>query len=65
MWKEEESGAELVRTSRFREITASQAGVLAVGCPFCKVMLQDEAAAANANIQTLDIAEIIASKLKT
>ncbi len=63
LWKEEEHGDELVRSNRFREVQNTQAGVLAVGCPFCKVMFQDEAAAAHAAVQTLDIAEIIANRL--
>jgi Fe-S oxidoreductase len=64
MWKEEEQGIELVRSSRFREAQSTGAGMLAVGCPFCKVMFSDEAAAVNSPIQTLDIAEILLNQLE-
>jgi len=64
MWKEEEHGSELVRSNRFHEVKATGADTLALGCPFCKVMFSDEAAALNSPIQALDIAEIIASQLE-
>ncbi len=43
-WKEEEAGAERISDNRYREAEeAGRAGenkVLAVGCPFCKSMLE-------------------------
>jgi Fe-S oxidoreductase len=41
MWKEEEHGTTNVNKTRFAEAKATGAGALAVGCPFCMVMLTD------------------------
>ena len=41
MWKEEEHGSENVNVNRFREAKATGAGTVAVGCPFCAVMMRD------------------------
>jgi len=65
MWKEEEHGDERVSTSRFREAQATGAEALAVGCPFCMVMLTDAGKDANSTLKVLDVAEIIAEKLKS
>jgi Fe-S oxidoreductase len=64
MWKEEENGAARVNETRFEE--AAQAGVqtLAVGCPFCMVMLNDAKNAASSEMQVLDVAEIVAAALE-
>ncbi len=40
------------------------AGTLAVGCPFCMVMLTDAAKADGESVKMLDVAEIVAEKLK-
>ncbi|MCI0521625.1 MAG: (Fe-S)-binding protein [Chloroflexi bacterium] len=63
MWKEEEHGSARVNETRFQE--AAQAGVqtLAVGCPFCMVMLNDAKNAAASEMQVLDVAEIVAAAL--
>ncbi len=65
MWKEEEHGAEGVNQNRMREAIASGASsganTLAVGCPFCMVMLTDASKAAGDQMQVLDIAEIVAA----
>ena len=63
MWKEEEPGDERVSTNRFREAQATGADALAVGCPFCMVMLTDAGKDANSALKVLDIAEIVAEKL--
>ncbi len=63
MWKEEESGQEGVNANRFREAAATQADVLAVGCPFCMVMMNDAAKDAGSAMPVQDIAEIIAARL--
>jgi Fe-S oxidoreductase len=64
MWKEEEEGSERVNANRFREAQATGASSLAVGCPFCMIMLTDAAKAENSDMQVLDIAEIVASQLE-
>ncbi len=63
MWKEEEQGDERVNANRFREAQATGADVLAVGCPFCMIMLTDAKKAAASEMEVLDIAELIAARL--
>jgi Fe-S oxidoreductase len=64
MWKEEEHGSERVNANRFREVEATGADVLAVGCPFCMIMLTDAKKAANSEMQVLDIAELVVARLE-
>jgi Fe-S oxidoreductase len=63
MWKEEEEGAERVSVNRFREAQETGAAALAVGCPFCMVMLTDAQKQASSELQVLDVAEIVANAL--
>ena len=64
-WKEEERGTERISENRFREVQATLADarvekVLAVGCPFCKSMLQSTPAAGeDASIVVKDVAELL------
>ena len=64
MWKEEEHGWERVNANRFREAEATGADVLAVGCPFCMIMLTDAKKAINSEMQVLDIAELVTARLE-
>jgi Fe-S oxidoreductase len=64
MWKEEEHGTAAVNKTRFTEAKATQAGTLAVACPFCLVMMTDAAKADGEQVRVLDVAEIVAGKLK-
>ena len=64
MWKEEEHGDERVNASRFKEAQATGADTLAVGCPFCMVMLNDAKKDSEADMQVLDVAEIVAQALE-
>jgi Fe-S oxidoreductase len=64
MWKEEEEGIERVNTNRFREAQTSGADTLAVGCPFCMIMLNDAKKDAASEMQVLDIAEIVLERIK-
>jgi Fe-S oxidoreductase len=63
MWKEEEHGLERVNANRFKEAVTTGADVLAVGCPFCMIMLTDAKKAVNSDMQVLDIAELVAARL--
>ena len=63
MWKEEEDGTERINANRFREAESTGADTVAVGCPFCLVMLTDAGSDVNSAVQVKDIAEIIASQL--
>lgn len=64
MWKEEEHGTERINANRVREAEATGAQVLAVGCPFCMIMLGDQARQAGAALDVRDVAEIVADRLK-
>ena len=64
MWKEEEHGSRRVNQERFQEAQASGADVLAVGCPFCMVMLNDAKKDAASEMEVLDVAEIVLSQLE-
>ncbi len=63
MWKEEEEGDQRVNQKRFAEATLTNADTLAVGCPFCMVMLTDAKKAANSEMEVLDVAEIVLNQL--
>jgi hypothetical protein len=64
-WKEEEAGEERVSANRYREVERSLrpgtgSKVLAVGCPFCKSMLNTASAAATGvQIEVKDVAELL------
>jgi Fe-S oxidoreductase len=64
-WKEEEEGDERISDNRFREVehrleAAQGEKVLAVGCPFCKSMLNSTPTKAAAeSIAVKDIAELL------
>jgi Fe-S oxidoreductase len=64
MWKEEEPGAKRVSTERIQEAIATGADTLAVGCPFCMIMLTDAEKAEGGNMEVLDVAEIVANQLE-
>lgn len=63
MWKEEEHGDEGVNANRFRQAQETGADTLAVGCPFCMVMLTDAGKDEGADMEIKDVAEIIAERL--
>lgn len=63
-WKEEEPGSARVNTTRFSEAKATNAGTLAVGCPFCMTMLTDASKADGGSLQVKDVAEIVAERIK-
>jgi hypothetical protein len=64
-WKEEEAGAERISDNRYREVEQRLDGhgegtVLAVGCPFCKSMLESTPAKGEAGgIAVKDVAELL------
>lgn len=63
MWKEEEAGSGRVSANRFQEAAGTGAQILAVGCPFCMIMLTDAQKSADSPLQVRDIAEIVAERL--
>jgi Fe-S oxidoreductase len=64
MWKEEEHGDARVNAIRFEEAKATGANTLAVGCPFCMVMLNDAKVDSEDEMQVLDVAEIVAQAME-
>ena len=62
-WKEEEHGSQAVNANRFAEARATGAQTLAVGCPFCAVMLKDANREAGEPMVVKDVAEIVAESL--
>lgn len=64
MWKEEEEGEKRVSAERIDEAIATGADTLAVGCPFCMIMLTDAQKSADTEMQVLDVAEIVAQNLE-
>lgn len=62
MWKEEEHGDKRVNQLRMEQARATGAGVLAVGCPFCLVMLTDAAREQGDVVQVRDVVEIVAER---
>jgi hypothetical protein len=64
-WKEEEAGSERISDNRFREAQQSleshgENKVLAVGCPFCKSMLESTPGKGeNSGIVIKDVAELL------
>jgi Fe-S oxidoreductase len=67
-WKEEEHGTERVSDNRMREIkqtVSSQAEkTVAVGCPFCKSMLQSTPEAQDSGVAIKDVAELMLENLE-
>ena len=63
MWKEEEAGTERVSAARLEEARATGQDTLAVGCPFCMIMLEDAAQAAPGSPAVRDVAELVAERL--
>ena len=63
MWMEEEP-QKRVSTVRAKEALATGATTVAVACPFCLTMMTDGVAAQTDSAQVMDVAEILAARLK-
>ena len=63
MWMEEDP-KKRVSTVRAAEALATGAQTVAVGCPFCLTMMTDGIAAQSESARVLDVAEILAERLK-
>jgi Fe-S oxidoreductase len=64
MWKEEEEGTVRVSVERIRQAQATGADTVALGCPFCMIMLSDAAKSEAPEMKLVDIAELVAANLK-
>ncbi len=63
MWVEEDP-KQRVSTVRATEALATGAKTVAVGCPFCLTMMTDGVAAQGSPARVLDVAELLAERLK-
>lgn len=63
MFKEPEEGNKDINVERTEEALETQPKIIAAGCPFCNTMLTDgvKAKEAEADVEVLDIAEMIAT----
>jgi len=53
-----------VSAERIRQAQETGADTVALGCPFCMLMLSDAAKAEAPDMKLMDIAEIVAENLK-
>ena len=69
MWMEEKTG-ERINVNRTNEAVGTGADQIAVGCPFCRVMLSDGLTAAQAKgeareeVEVLDVAQMLLASVK-
>ena len=68
MWMEERIGKR-INTDRTEEALATGASAIAVGCPFCRIMLSDGVTAAQATgqgdgVEVLDVAQLLLQSVK-
>ena len=63
MWMDEETEPR-VSEARFDQLSATGAESVAVSCPFCRTMLSDEAARRDLDVPVVDVAEVVASRLR-
>ena len=63
IWKEEETGSAPMNQTRFSQAQELNVDKLAVGCPFCMVMLNDASKDLGSQMEVLDIAEMVASQI--
>ena len=59
VWKEEEAGDARVADVRLAEARSTGAGVVATGCPFCKVMLSTAIGADDGSVRVEDLAQLL------
>src|SRR5438309_2873689 len=63
MWMEEKRGRP-INEERVREAAGTGAETLAVGCPFCTVMLDDGVRTTGAKLQVIDLATLLAEAVE-
>ncbi|MCW5875159.1 MAG: 4Fe-4S dicluster domain-containing protein [Anaerolineales bacterium] len=64
MWKEEEHGTTRVNSERIRQAQEVGADTLAVGCPYCMIMLSDAAKTDAPQMRVRDVVEIVFDNLE-
>jgi Fe-S oxidoreductase len=64
MWMEEKIGSR-INLNRVDEAIATGAEEVAVGCPFCRVMISDGMVAKESSVEVLDVAQIMLRSVKS
>ncbi len=64
MWQEEKLGSR-INMNRVDEAIATGAQEIAVGCPFCRVMIGDGVSGRSADVEVLDVAQALLRTVKT
>jgi Fe-S oxidoreductase len=64
MWQEEKLGSR-INLNRVDEAIATGAAEIAVGCPFCRVMISDGVKGREADVEVLDVAQALLRTVKT
>jgi Fe-S oxidoreductase len=64
MWQEEKLGTR-INMNRVDEAIATGAQEIAVGCPFCRVMVSDGVTGRAADVEVLDVAQALLRTVKT
>ena len=59
MFKEPEKGDKDINIKRSEEAIESKSEIIAVGCPFCNIMMSDGIKSMEKDISVLDIAQMI------
>jgi Fe-S oxidoreductase len=63
MWMEEKIGSR-INLNRVDEAIATGAEEVAVGCPFCRVMVSDGMVARDSSVEVLDVAQVMLRSVK-
>ena len=63
MWQEEKLGSR-INMNRVDEAIATGAQEIAVGCPFCRVMIGDGVSGRAADVEVLDVAQALLRTVK-
>jgi len=64
MWMEEKIGSR-INLNRVDEAIATGAQEVAVGCPFCRVMISDGMVTKESSVEVLDVAQIMLRSVKS
>jgi Fe-S oxidoreductase len=64
MWMEEKIGSR-INLNRVDEAIATGAQEVAVGCPFCRVMISDGMVTKESTVEVLDVAQIMLRSFKS
>ena len=63
MWQEEKLGTQ-INLTRVDEAIATGAEQIAVGCPFCRVMVSDGVQGRQSEVEVLDVAQALLRSVK-